>query len=94
MTHTPGPWRVTRYSGDDHDSLVELSDKTLVGSVLTDDRGLKPGDVHLIAAAPDLLRVLRNVDDYFADSRCTAEVYDALRADVAATIQKAEETTS
>jgi hypothetical protein len=75
--HTPGPWL-------DQGTGLILHD----GEVIADF--VRPEDRPLIAAAPDLLRALKNVDDYFYDSRCTADVLDALLCSIKAAIAKAE----
>jgi hypothetical protein len=57
-THTPGPWTIA----DDRSGYVFGSGET----VLACARGYSNADVHLIAAAPDLLAALRRMINDFA----------------------------
>ena len=80
-THTSGPWTQIVYAGDQHTSIVN-SDKTHIAAVN------KKNDAALIAAAPDLLRVVQDFMSNIIDlstlsgddvSSCHY-LYDAARA--------------
>jgi len=80
-THTSGPWTQIVYAGDQHTSIVN-SDKTHIAAVN------KKNDAALIAAAPDLLRVVQDLMSDIIDlstlsgddvSSCHY-LYDAARA--------------
>lgn len=67
-THTPGPWRVDRTGPNDAAIRSKHFHVALVTSGLDDDEVNQPiftANAHLIAAAPDLLAVVRAVAAHF-----------------------------
>ena len=82
-THTPGPWMASRLG--QRDPLVHSMDgQTVVASILNQsDAPTKPGrlnetdtafaNARLIAAAPELLEVLKAVLTHYAPQSLTAD---------------------
>ena len=76
-THTPAPWA--------------WQDGRLVGDL--DGEGLdvmSDADARLIAAAPDLLQALHDVDAYLAPEGDEEDVYNYIRAIIKGAISKAQ----
>jgi hypothetical protein len=76
-THTPAPWvwQDGRLIGDlDGEGLDVISD----------------ADARLIAAAPDLLQALHDVDAYLAPEGDEEDVYNYIRAIIKGAISKAQ----
>lgn len=60
MSHSPGPWRWKDYKG--HQVLVDVDDEEVLvghGESVTQDVDVGEEDARLIAAAPELLRLLK-----------------------------------
>lgn len=81
-THTQGPWKVSQPSGNYID--------TQTGSVAALTYGATKADAHLIAAAPDLLQALHDVDAYLAPQGNEEDVYNYIRAIIKGAIAKAK----
>jgi hypothetical protein len=84
-THTPGPWGVAIYNGK-----PAVSRDTEMGGLIA--VGVTAADARLIAAAPDMLAVLKSIPEWFEmwlpDAIGPAE--QALLEKVTAAIVKAE----
>jgi hypothetical protein len=105
--HTPGPWRVDSDSGNDAEAeVIVAADRTICwtadtfsdeeGAVITDE---DRANGRLIAAAPELLAVVRMAIDYANDTKeifginfsgDDAESYDNLMDAAEAAINRAE----
>ncbi len=90
--HTPGPWKVNKYGGIGTGPLG--IDKIVLGSEgLTRDNATE-ADLHLMAAAPELLLVCQEfLAIHTSDCSSTEEFRQRLeiaREDARATIAKAE----
>ena len=93
-TYTPGPWFVRYAEGDQSGTPGIAYIKAETGHrevcvIYCDDPAHQLADAQAISAVPELIAALRNVDDYFEDSRCTADVFDALRDSIKAALAKA-----
>lgn len=53
-THSPGPWRI-----DDQDEMLI---KSAAGNIVTMVHTGRPADARLVAAAPQMLELLRRLD--------------------------------
>jgi len=75
VAHTPGPWRIgftdgsgeTYITAGDHGVVKDLNNIVTVVSGTSDDWGIKqgvlnPADAHLIAAAPEMLEALEQLN--------------------------------
>ena len=98
--HTPGPWKACRSNEDFHGELFEPDEgdkypitriEAASGTVAAahDLFKFKQADAHLIAAAPDLLALARDVLDYYQGDDL-GEYEALLLGRVAAVIAKAE----
>ena len=81
-THTPGPWAVSQPSGNYIDAPT--------GGIAALTYGASKADAHLIAAAPDLLQALHDVDAYLAPEGDEDDVYNYIRAIIKGAISKAQ----
>jgi len=79
--HTPGPWRLLKREG----SFPPVVQRGLEGgfSVAGSNPDTEDADARLIAAAPELLAVLRQVADYWAGGDVPEDIDDAMRAAIA-----------
>lgn len=66
-THTPAPWHVTRYN--DLQYSISNHEDGYEEQYINDTED--DANARLIAAAPELLAALENIDDYF---QCTGEI--------------------
>lgn len=82
-THTPGPWYATK-PGNPYQGIV-IDERTGANIAVTYDKEY----ADLIASAPDLLQMVRNLVD-LASMRGRLDDYKALLADARALIAKAE----
>lgn len=81
-THTPGPWRVSQPSGNYID--------TPTGSIAALMYGATKTDARLIAAAPDMLAVLDQVDAYLSPLDGEEDAYAEIRSVIQQAIRKAK----
>ena len=68
-THTPGPWSIGKnYHNEDNNRIDihcergDFKDKAMLAIVRTTDSERAKADARLIAAAPDLLKTLTEID--------------------------------
>lgn len=84
MTHTPGPYHITR-----NDDRVWIEARVGGGiarlAIIDDGAGTQPGNAELFAAAPDMLVALKRIRDYLYERDI---LY--MRMEVEAAIAKAE----
>ena len=76
--HTPGPWRVGKDGSPEHQNevnLVEGSDGTLIVYGQAND-----ADARLIAAAPDLLEALIEINQHAAGFKTTGMATESFLA--------------
>ena len=99
MGHTPGPWELDSESlkGDSYTAINgegwdELA--TVVTRMLSCDEDSPEGlaNARLIAAAPDMLWTLEQVDTYLSPMDGEEDVYAEIRGVIHAAIAKAKET--
>lgn len=84
-SHTNGPWGVSEQSGD-----FEGAFKGIIAPVQTNSLGkeyrvyvaqyVEPKNAHLIAAAPDLLRVAELLVDWLDEDEGAHQLCDAARS--------------
>jgi hypothetical protein len=77
-THTPGPWAYDQEEDNSTDFWVFQENGPARIAVEVSER-----DAALIAAAPDMLAVLKQVADYWAGGDVPAEIDAAMRAAIA-----------
>ena len=84
-THTPGPWVAVRDERIKAYTVFETQgDQDEIATVWS----LNKGDVGLIAAAPDMLKVLKTIEAYlelerWADEPECGDFYEIVRAAIA-----------
>ena len=57
MSHTPGPWKINRLDSKVESIVDSKGDAICLGPI-------KPSDALLIAAAPDLLKALKDIAEW------------------------------
>jgi hypothetical protein len=76
--HTPGPWRICRLDNGTYSDIVGSDDVCLIGIVDGQTSAeviwMNDADATLCAAAPDLLALLIESDDYAAHDGTCAEL--------------------
>ena len=65
MSHTPGPWEASHREDSSGISYVTADTRHIEVAV---SYSRNHADAHLIAAAPELLELARNVAEHFADT--------------------------
>lgn len=84
VAHTPGPWRFA--PGEDNQVYDAANTDAPICGAICDEDGLHiariwsdvpeaKANAHLIAAAPELLRILEAIDRFWGDGVCPAPVW-------------------
>ncbi len=77
MSHTPGPWRAitisTKTYGSPEHGWAVIADEPMRGRIDSALTGMRLDDAKLIAAAPDLLEALKNIEN--DDGRIPATIW-------------------
>lgn len=97
-THTPGPWEVSQWSppydrigGDYSVGYMDADGVYWDIATLEPSRASRLTDARLIAAAPDMLWTLEQVDTYLSPMDGEEDVYAEIRGVIQAAIAKAKE---
>ena len=89
--HTPGPWSVGGPMATPAGTVsIDSPHGSSVAFVTVDDLDGSEGNVHLIAAAPDLLAALKEIMGVWRGSMSNAQTLAEIRTIVKAAIAKAE----
>ena len=89
--HTPGPWSVGGPMATPAGTVsIDSPHGSSVAFVTVDDLDGSEGNVHLIAAAPDLLAALKEIMGVWRGTMSNAQTLVEIRAIVKSAIAKAE----
>jgi hypothetical protein len=87
-THTQGPWSIRRnFNGRGALDLFGEGGQIIIGNALIINQ---EANARLIAAAPDLLQALHDVDAYLAPEGDEEDHYNYIRAIIKGAISKAQ----
>jgi len=78
MSHTPGPWRVLTL--DDGTEWIQAGCVRI--AIVDDSAGCQPGNAALIAAAPEMLAVLEELEEsagYWSEYDVPLGIVDRIR---------------
>lgn len=91
--HTPGPWSIAMDDGAYPKAIIEALDgdgyESTIAVVYKFDDNLD-SNAHLIAAAPELLAALEQIDSYLSPMEGEEDVYAEIRGVIHDAIAKAK----
>jgi hypothetical protein len=82
MSYTPGPWRVTHTDYDTQWIEADCGMSVARIAIVDDGAGCEPGNATLIAAAPEMLAVLEELEEsagYWSEYVVPLGIVDRIR---------------
>ncbi|PAQ00892.1 hypothetical protein LRP31_25380 [Mesorhizobium mediterraneum] len=86
--HTPGPWQITRYKGRPHAIVAADPDIGAMPIAKVHIANDHEANANLIAAAPDMLAILKEAADFVQPFNRASDFLDRIEAVIARAEQR------